>query len=262
MLNSLSPLIEFQNVTLVRGGYKALNAITLRIGLGEHVAIVGPNGSGKSSLIKTIMRECHPLVRNDSSIRILGQERWNIFELRPLLGIVSPDWVQLCTRDITGREAVLTGFFSSTEIWPHNHVTGAMERKAAEVLALLEIEHLAGHEMSRMSSGEARRVLIGRALVHDPKALILDEPTASLDLRAVHEFGLVLRKIAQAGTSIVLVTHHLPDIIPEIGRVILMKDGRIFRDGPKEEILSSAHLSELFRMELEVVKRDGYYAVV
>ena len=262
MLNSLSPLIEFQNVTLVRGGRKALNSITLRIGLGEHVAIVGPNGSGKSSLIKTIMRECHPLVRNDSSIKILGYESWNIFELRPLLGIVSPDWMQLCTRDITGREAILTGFFSSTEIWSHNHVTVAMERKTEEILALLEIEHLTEYEVSRMSSGEARRVLIGRALVHNPKALILDEPTTSLDLRAVHEFGLVLRKIAQSGTSIVLVTHYLPDIIPEISRVILMKDGHIFRDGPKEEVLTSEYLTELFRMKLEVVKCDGYYTVV
>ncbi len=262
MLDSLSTLIEFRNVTLVRGGNKVLRSIDLKIELGEHVAIVGPNGSGKSSLIKTIMRECHPLVRPDSWVKILGEEEWNIFELRPQLGIVSPDWVQLCSRPVTGREVILSGFFSSTEIWPHNHVTPAMGRKADEILALLEIEHLAGHDMSIVSSGEARRVLIGRALAHNPKALILDEPTASLDLRAVHELRMILRKIAQAGTTIVLVTHNLPDIIPEIGRVVLMKEGRIFRDGPKEEILTRGPLAELFRMDLEVVKRDGYYALV
>ena len=262
-LSAADSLIEFRNVTVMRGGNKVLDSITLRIGVGEHVAIVGPNGSGKSTLIKTIMRELHPLPRSpDFFIKILGRERWNIFALRPLLGIVSPDWLQLCTRDISGREAVLTGFFSSTEIWPHNHVTPAMERKASEVMDLLEIGHLADHDMSRMSSGEARRVVIGRALVHDPKALILDEPTASLDLRAVHELREILRKVAQAGTSIVLVTHHLPDIIPEIGRVILMKDGRIYRDGPKEEMLDTQALSRFFELPLEVVRRDGYYAVV
>lgn len=253
-------LIDFRNVTVIRGRTKALDALSLSISLGEHVAIVGPNGCGKSTLIKTIARECHPLVRNGgSTVRILGQERWNIFKLRPQLGIVSPDWVSLCTRPITGKEAVLSGFFSSTEIWPHNHVTAAMESKAAEVLKMLEIEHLGDHDMTEMSTGETRRIVIGRALVHAPRALILDEPTASLDLRAVAELRDILRKIAQSGTGIVLVTHHLPDIIPEIRRIILMKDGRIFRDGPKERMIDSATLSELFEMPLEVVEKDGCY---
>ena len=247
-------------MTVIRGRTRALDCLSLSISLGEHVAIVGPNGCGKSTLIKTIARECHPLVRNgDSTVRILGKERWNIFELRPQLGIVSPDWVSLCTRAITGREAVLSGFFSSTEIWPHNHVTHAMERKADEVMELLEIGHLGDQEMTEMSTGETRRIVIGRALVHDPRALILDEPTASLDLRAVAELREIMRKIAAAGTGIVLVTHHLPDIIPEIDRVILMKAGKIFRDGPKTQMLASEALSELFEMPLEVVEKDACY---
>jgi iron complex transport system ATP-binding protein len=256
-------LIEFQNVTVIRGRAKALDSLTLSISLGEHVALVGPNGCGKSTLIKTIARECHPLVGNGgSTVKILGQERWNIFKLRPQLGIVSPDWVTLCTRPITGKEAVLSGFFSSTEIWPHNHVTPKMEHKAEEVLDLLEIAHLGGQEMTEMSTGETRRIVIGRALVHDPRALILDEPTASLDLRAVAELREIMRKIAQAGTCIVLVTHHLPDIIPEIERVILMKAGRIFRDGPKHEMLNSEALSALFEMPLEVLEKDGCYHLI
>ncbi len=255
-------LIDFRNITVIRGDKKALDGLTLSIAVGGHVAIVGPNGSGKSTLIKTIMRECYPLVRDEASLTIFGKDRWRLFDLRPLLGIVSPDWVQLCTRDITGREAILSGFFSSTEIWPHNKVTRRMEEKAGEVLGLLEIERLAGRRTSEMSTGEIRRILIGRALVHDPKALILDEPTASLDLRAVHELREILRKIAWAGTTLVLVTHHLPDIIPEIGRIVLMKDGKVFHDGAKEEILASGPLSELFEMPVEVVRRNGYYSLV
>jgi len=252
-------LIDFRNATVIRGGRRALDALTLSIPLGQNIAIVGPNGSGKSTLIKTILRECHPLVREDSWVRILGRERWNIFELRPQLGVVSPDWVALCTRQISGREAVLSGFFSSTEIWPHNQVTPRMEAKAREVMELLEIGHLAGHSMAEMSSGEARRVIIGRALVHEPRALVLDEPTASLDLRAVYELRRMLRKIAQAGTAVILVTHHLPDIIPEIGRVVLMKDGCVFRDGPKDEVLHSDALSRLFGIPVELLEREGYY---
>jgi iron complex transport system ATP-binding protein len=154
---------------------------------------------------------------------------------------------------------VLSGFFSSVGVQPYHPATRAMARKADEVLERLEIPHLAGRPVDEMSSGEARRVLIGRALVHDPKALVLDEPGNSLDLRAFDELRAVVRKLAQSGVTILLVTHHLPEIIPEIGRVILLKDGRVFRDGPKEQILTTANLSELFGSRVELLRRDRYY---
>ena len=258
----MHPLIEFQDVTVYRGEKIALDGITLSIQAGEHVAILGPNGCGKSTLIKTITRECYPRYSgNGAGLRIFGQECWNVFDLRALLGIVSNDLMQSCARDISGREAVLSGFFSSIGIWPNHHVTAAMEAKTDEILALLEISHLAGRDVNEMSSGEARRILIGRALAHDPKALVLDEPTASLDLHAMHELRAILRKLAQAGTSIIVVTHHLPDIIPEIGRVILIKKGRVLRDGAKRDVLTSGLLSELFETPVELVERDGLYQI-
>src|SRR5260370_5264356 len=164
-------------------------------------------------------------------------------------------------RDISGREAILSGFFSSIGIWPNHHVTAAMEARADEILALLEITHLAGRDVNEMSSGEARRILIGRALAHDPKALVLDEPTASLDIHAMHELREILRKLARAGTSIIVVTHHLPDIIPEIGRVILLKKGRVLRDGAKSDVLRPDPLSELFDTPVEVIERGGLYQI-
>jgi iron complex transport system ATP-binding protein len=256
----MPPLIEFKNVTVLRGEKIALNGVTLSIDAGEHVAILGPNGSGKSSLIKTITRECYPRYSgNGVGLRIFGQERWNVFDLRALLGIVSNDLMQACARDISGREAVLSGFFSSIGIWPNHHVTAAMEKKADEVLSLLEVTHLADRNVDEMSSGEARRILIGRALVHDPKALVLDEPTASLDLHAMHELRQILGKLAKSGTSIIVVTHHLPDIIPEIGRVVLIKSGRILRDGAKRDVLTSESLSEMFETPVELLERDGVY---
>jgi iron complex transport system ATP-binding protein len=258
----MHPLIEFQDVTVYRGEKIALDGITLSIQAGEHVAILGPNGCGKSTLIKTITRECYPRYSgNGAGLRIFGQECWNVFDLRALLGIVSNDLMQSCSRDITGREAVLSGFFSSIGIWPNHHVTAAMEAKTDEILELLEITHLAGRDVNEMSSGEARRILIGRALAHDPKALVLDEPTASLDLHAMHELRAILRKLAQAGTSIIVVTHHLPDIIPEIGRVILIKKGRVLRDGAKRDVLTSRLLSELFETPVELVERAGLYQI-
>src|SRR5215467_8059412 len=183
--NNHHALLEFQNVTVMRGTKRALDSLTFSIADGEHVAILGPNGSGKSTLIKAITRECYPV--QGSALRILGQDRWNVFDLRVLLGIVSNDLMQTCTRDITGREAVLSGFFGSIGIWPNHHVTPEMEARAEEILALLEASHLADRDVNEMSSGEARRILIGRALAHSPKALVLDEPTSSLDFHAMHE---------------------------------------------------------------------------
>jgi len=243
----------------MRGEKVALRDITLRIEPGEHVAILGPNGSGKSTLIKTITRECYPLVRTGSSLTILGRDSWNVFELRTMLGIVSNDLMSATTREITGEEAILSGFFSSIGIQPYHDVTASMLEKARSVLDLLEVPHLANREMTAMSSGEARRVLIGRALVHDPLALLLDEPSNSLDLGSASELREILRKLARAGTGILLVTHHLSDIIPEIQRVILLRDGRIFADGPKVAMLTSAELSELFGLPLELLERNGHY---
>jgi iron complex transport system ATP-binding protein len=243
----------------MRGDKTVLHDITLRIQAGEHAAILGPNGCGKSTLIKTITRECYPLARAESSLTILGDESWNVFELRKLLGIVSNDLMSTCTRDITGMEVVLSGFFSSIGIQPYHHVTRALLEKALEVLDLLEVPHLADRFMTEMSSGEARRILIARAMVHNPLALLLDEPSNSLDVNATLELRALLRKLAQSGTGILIVTHHLSDIIPEITRVILLKDGRVFADGEKRDLLSPERLGELFGVPVDIAKRAGYY---
>ncbi len=243
----------------MRGDRLVLDGLSIRIETGEHVAILGPNGCGKSTLIKTITRECYPLARAGASLTILGREIWNIFELRALLGIVSNDLMSTCTREITCLEAVLSGFFSSIGIQPYHHVTAEMLGKARAVLELLEIPHLADREMTAMSSGEGRRVLIGRALVHDPQALLLDEPSNSLDPHAALELRRLLSKLAQSGIGILMVTHHLPDIIPEIGRVVLLKDGRVFADGDKHDLLTEGRLSELFGLAIHLTRSNGYY---
>lgn len=255
-----SSLLEFNNITVIKGDKKkVLDSISLMVNVGENVAILGPNGAGKSSLIKTITREYYPLVQDKKySFKVWGQDQWNVFDLRFLLGVVSNDLQFTCTRDITGMEMVLSGFFSSVGLF-QEAILPQMKRKANEVINFLEIEHLKKRKMNEMSSGEARRFLIGRALVHHPKALILDEPTNSLDLHALHQFTKTLRKITKSGTNIILVTHNVSDIIPEIGRVILMKEGKIWKDGPKKSLLTTQHISKLFDAPLKVQCKDGYY---
>jgi len=261
--NLLIPLIELENISVRRDERVALDSITLSIAQGEHVAILGPNGCGKSTLIKLISRDLYPVLKKEpSSLRIMGRDMWNLFDLRHHLGIVSNDWMAMCTRDYSGYEIVLSGFFGSVGVWPHHKVTPEMEQKTRDVLDLLEIPHLAQRNTNQMSSGEARRILIGRALVHGPKALILDEPSTSLDLRAMWELRETLRKLASGGIGIVLVTHHLPDIIPEMQRVVLMRAGRIMLDGRTRDVLSAEALSELFGIPVEVLERGGYYHVL
>jgi iron complex transport system ATP-binding protein len=256
----LSVLLDYKNVTVYRGDRVALDGVTFTLDAGEHVAILGPNGSGKSTLIKTFTREVYPYQgAGPFRLRIMGEETWSVFDLRAMLGIVTNDLIASCTRHITGRDTVLSGFFSSVGMWPHHVVTPEMQRKADEILDLLEVRHLAERHLDELSSGEARRLVIGRALVHDPKALVLDEPTNSLDIRSTFELREFIRKIALTGTTIVLVTHHLADIVPEIDRVILLRDGHVVGDGPKRGMLTGDMLTHLFGVPIQVDERNGYF---
>ena len=252
-------LVDLKNVRVIRGDNVALDDFSLRVESGEHVAILGPNGCGKSTLIKTITRECYPIVREGSSMTILGRDRWNIFELRSLLGIVSPDLLASCTTDATGRDVVLSGFFSSTRIFPHHSPTPEFLERTDAALLRLGIAHLADRQVAHMSSGEAKRALIARALVHDPQTLLFDEPSNALDIGAQVQLRETMRQLAQSGLAIVLVTHHVSEIIPEIERVVLLRSGRIVADGPKDKILSTEQLSELFSVPVRVSREDGYY---
>lgn len=255
-----APLIELENVTVVRNGNVALDALTLSVPEGQNVAILGPNGSGKSTLIKLITRECYPAFGiAGSALRIFGESTWGVFELRARLGIVSQNLLRMLDEEITGREMILSGFFSSVGIWQCHKVTPQMEQRAKAILERLEVAHLRDRLVTEMSSGEAHRMLIGRALVHHPPSLLLDEPTNSLDPRARRELTALLRKLIAEGTRIVMVTHHLHDILPEMDRVVMLRQGTVFRDGSKPEVLTPENLSALFGMPVEMQQRDGFY---
>jgi len=255
------PLLALNHVTVMRGEFAALQDITLRVEVGEHLCVLGPNGCGKSTLIRTITRECYPLVNEGSSISILGRERWNVFELRSLLGIVSPDLLASCTSDATGRDVVLSGFFSSTRIFPHHAPNPDLLERTGAALARLGIAHLAGRPVAQMSSGEAKRTLIARALVHEPQTLLFDEPSNALDIGAQIQLRDTLRALARDGLGILLVTHHVSEIIPEIARVVLLREGRIVADGPTQDMLTSARLSALFGADIQIARRDGFYSL-
>jgi iron complex transport system ATP-binding protein len=259
MTRAPASLLDLQNVTVVRGNNVALDRLSLRVAVGEHVCILGPNGSGKSTLIKTLARECYPLLREDASISILGRSLWNVSDLRSLLGIVSPDLLAACTTDATCLDVVLSGFFSSTRVFPNHHPLAEHRTRAESALARLGIAHLAQRPVSEMSSGEAKRTLIARALVHEPQTLLFDEPGNTLDIAGQLELRDTMRELARAGLGILLVTHHVSEIIPEIARVVLLQKGKVLADRRKERILTSEQLSSLFEVPVRLFREDGYF---
>ncbi len=255
------PLLDLKNVTVFRGERAALTGVTLRVERGEHACILGPNGCGKSTLIKTITRECYPAWSEDSSMSILGNDRWDVSDLRSQLGIVSPDRLATCTTEATGRDVVLSGFFASTRLFPHHRPGPDLFARATDLLGRLGLAHLADRPLSHMSSGEAKRTLIARALVHEPHTLLLDEPTNALDIGAQFQLRSTLRDLAQSGLSVLLVTHHVSEIIPEIERVVLLREGRIVADGPKDRVLTVEQLESLFGVRVRLTRDSGYFHI-
>jgi iron complex transport system ATP-binding protein len=266
---SRRPILELVDATVIKGGRPVLDGLTLTIGDGEHTAILGPNGAGKSILVSLLTHHERAVVVDDdrSPVRVFGDDRWNVSELRSQLGIVSADLHQRFVKGnsegrITGEAAVISGFLASQGILRYGVITDEMRARAAEALATAGAAHLASRPLDQMSSGEARRVLLARALVTSPRALVLDEPTTGLDLAGRHEFMELVRAIARQGRTLILITHHIEEIVPEIDRVILIRGGRIVADGRKQDILTSRRMTDLFALPIAVSEAHGYYSVV
>jgi iron complex transport system ATP-binding protein len=259
-----SNFIDFKKVSVIRDEKKILNDINLSIGIDENTAIIGPNGSGKSTFIKLITGKIYPSYTGDDTIcSIFGNTRWNVFDLRSLLGIVTNELQYDFHNNITGSQAVMSGFFASIGLFSNHKISKEMKIKAEEKIDMLEVSHLSNRTLETMSSGEARRFLIARALVNDPKVLVLDEPSNSLDIASVIKFHQLIRKIASAQkTKIILVTHFISDIIPEISRFVLLKDGKIFADGKREETFTASKLSELFNLNVDLLEKEGISQIV
>ena len=254
-------LIEFRNATIWRGSTRVFDKLNLVIPQHERIAILGPNGSGKTTLLKTINRELYPVVKDDSWVRILGRDRWNVWELRKKIGAVSHDLHNRYTPTTTALAVVVSGFQSSIGIHGllADRVSAEHVTRAREILATLGMADFVDTELKYMSTGQQRRCLLARALVHQPATLILDEPTAGLDISASFDYLRQISRLASEGQNIVIVTHHLNEIPPEVERVVLLKQGVIVADGSKAETLTDDLLSDLYETPVRVGHLDGHY---
>jgi iron complex transport system ATP-binding protein len=263
----MDSIVELDHVQVARGDKLVLHDLSLRIERGEHLAILGPNGCGKSTLLKTITCELYPLVRKETSVRIMGRDRWDLTELKRRMGVVAAELPGRQTLSITGLDAILTGFFSSSMLWPNLTVTERMRERAEDILIQVNAENLRATRVGEMSAGQQRRIMIGRAMAGtssesddgNAQMLLLDEPSNALDLAAQQDLREMLRGLAQKGIAILLITHHIADILPEIDRIVMMNAGQIVADGSKEELLTANQLGKLFGREIALIERDGYW---
>lgn len=253
------PLIEIKNCSLKREDQTALDGIDLNIGQKESVAILGPNGSGKSSLLKLITRELYPLDRKQSYIRILGETDFDIRTYRNQIGIVSLELQQTYNLNTPGLEVVISGFFNSNSLWQHFDIHDQHISQARALMRDLELESLEDRVFGQLSTGQQRKLLLARALVHKPNSLILDEPTIGLDLNASSRYLQTIRSLLNSGTSIILVTHHIEEIPPEIDRIVFLQEGKIIGDGSRASMLTDKKISDLFQTPVCLSRANGYY---
>ena len=253
------PILDIKNATVYRGDTCVFTDFSLSLQEGEHVAILGPNGAGKSTFLKLLAGEVHPLPNNETHIRLFGEERWNVWDVCKRLGMVSHDLQHQYMENVTGLKVVLSGYYASIGTYGHQDFTPAQIARARVVMEELGVGFLTDRKFSEMSTGEQRRCLLGRALVHDPIALVLDEPTSGLDLTATFHYLDLVRAHMRKRKTLLLVTHHIHEIPPEVERVVLLKQGKILEDGEKRVVLTEANLSQLFDCPVSLVQANGWY---
>jgi iron complex transport system ATP-binding protein len=262
------PLLQIVDATVLKGTTRAVDGLSLTIEEGAHTAILGPNGAGKTTLLNLLTFEDRPLTEIGAppSVRVFGRDRWHVLDLRKQIGIVSANLhgrfvAGHSSGTISGEDAVVSGFFATQGMLLYVDVTDLMRESARAALARVDAGHLAAKRLDEMSTGEARRVLIARALVNHPRALLLDEPTTGLDVVARHRFLETVRRLASTGTTIILITHHVEEIIPEIQQVVLLARGRVAAEGPTREMLTADRLSEVFGGPVQVEAAGDYFTV-
>lgn len=250
----IPPFLELRDVVVQRAGVPILTVDSFRLAEGEHLALLGPNGSGKSTFVKLITREILPLHRDIPPVLFRGRSRATLAEVKRSLGVVSSSMQDQIAVHVPAIDVVAGGLFGALGLPVHadDAVVNRALTRALEVMETLGVNDLAERDIMTLSTGQARRVLVARALVHNPDVLIFDEPCTGLDPEGMYYVRSSMRKLAQSGKGIVLVTHYPEDIIPEIQRIVLLKEGALYADEQKRYLMNNQVMSDLFGVPLRV----------
>jgi len=250
-------LIEMQHVRVKRGKTEVFSDLSLTLPSDRSSAVIGPNGSGKSTLLKLIFRQLHPVGDENSVFNVLGQSAWEMDRLRQLMGMVSHELQTRVHKNSTVLQVVVSQFYSSLTTYAHQSYSAEQIDRAKNYIDSVGIAHLTETTFAALSTGEQRRCLLARALIHDPEYLILDEPTSGLDLKATHQYMETMSGLIDAGKKLILVTHHLEEILPEIGWFVFLKQGRLVAEGERNQMVTEKSLTDLFEIPIQLKEIDG-----
>lgn len=256
-----TPLFEIHDATVVRSGKTILHVDDFQLAEGESIALLGPNGAGKSTFIQLLTHEIRPLYREIPPVLFRGSSHPLLTDIRSCLGIVSSTMSSRATVHAPAIDIVCGGLFGTLGLPHHIHATDADRAQALDALARLGMAEIAHRDVTTLSTGQFRRVLIARELIHNPQVLVFDEPCTGLDPEGMYQVRKTMRQLASEGCSVILVTHYPEDIIPAIKRVLLIKDARLYADGPKEQLLTGDEMTRLFGVPLDVESDQGWYAL-
>ncbi len=253
-------VLEFSDVVVRRNARDIVSHLDWEVSDDQRWVVLGPNGAGKTTVLQLADTLLHP---TSGSVTILGERlgRTDVFELRPRIGFASSAMARRVPPEETVLDVVLTAAFSVVGRWREDY-DDIDERRALRVLAEWKLDHLADRTFGTLSDGEQKRVQIARAVMTDPELLLLDEPTASLDLGAREELLTLLSGYAQAPTTpaMVMVTHHVEEIPVGFTHVLLLRDGEVVASGPLEEALTAENLTKTFGLDISLSREAGRYA--
>ncbi len=250
-------LIEMKNVTVKCGKKAVFSGLTLTLPPDQSCAVIGPNGSGKSTLLKLIFRDLYPAADEHSSFKVLGQSPREMDRLRLRMGLVSHELQSKIHKNSSVFDVVVSQFYTSLTTWSHQSYSTEQVEAAGSAIESAGMGHLSENHFATLSTGEQRRCLLARALIHDPEYLILDEPTSGLDIKATHQYMETMSMLIASGKKIVLVTHHLQEILPEIDWFVFLKDGQLVDEGTRSELLTEEKISDLFEMPIQLKEVNG-----
>ena len=257
--NDLSSWAILRNLYVFIDNKEILSNININLNYGENILLLGPNGSGKSTFLKLLNRSIYPIISNQSSFKLFNKENINIWDVRKKIGFLLKEMEQRVNRDVSLYDVIISGFSGT---FNSKYAKFLSEREKIKIENLIndwELKNIIHTEFKSLSDGQKRRALLARALVYEPNILVLDEPFCNLDIKSNFILNKNLNKLINNSVNIVYVTHNLESILPKTNRVILIKKGKIIKEGDPNDIINSKIISDLFEISINIVKQNGYW---
>jgi len=258
----LSCWADLKNINVYIDQEEVLSNINISLNQGENTLILGPNGSGKSTFLKLLNRSIYPITKNNSSFKLFNKENINIWDVRKKIGFLFKEMEQRVKIGVDLYDVIISGFSGTFNSRYYNLLS---EREKIKINSLINewgLSNIIHNKFQSLSDGQKRRGLLARALVYEPKILVLDEPFCNLDIKSNIILNKNLNKLIDQSVNIVYVTHNLESILPRTNRVILIKEGKILKDGSPNELLNSKILSDLFNISIKIIEQEGYWRTI